>query len=110
MRALLSTIIGILGALTLCDTVAGNGGPVASPQAACGNLKLGAVAHRLSAHDLTGRYYCDYVEPPIFRGEYFLLGLRYHAKPQEQVGSDLLGWYVVRIRDGELLEYDMGDE
>jgi hypothetical protein len=110
MRALVSSIIGILSVLALSDAVAGDGRPVTSPQAACEILKLGAVRHRLSVRDLKGRYYCDYVDPPIVRGEYYLLGLRYRAKPQERVGSDLVGWFVVRVHDGQLLEYDMGDE
>jgi hypothetical protein len=110
MRALISLVIGTLTALSASDAVAGTDRPVSSPQAACGILKLGAVERRLSVQDRTGRYYCDYVDPPVFRGEYYLLGLRYHTDRQEQVGSDLIGWFVVRIRDGELFEYDMGDE
>ena len=110
MRVFVSSIFGILGVLAVSEAVAREGGPVTSPQAACEVLKLGAVKHRLSVRDLTGRYYCEYVDPSILRGQYYLLGLRYRAKPQEQVGSDLVGWFVVRVHDGQLLEYDMGDE
>jgi hypothetical protein len=110
MRASVPSVICIVGATAMSYAMSGNGKSVASPQAACEILTLGAVEHRLSVHNLTGRYYCDYPDPPLFRGEYYLLGLRYHTKPQERVGSDLLGWFVVRLRDGELMEYDMEDE
>src|SRR5688500_15263211 len=105
MRTLASFFIGVLSLVALADAAAASDRPVRSPQVACEILKLGAVEHRLSVQDLTGRYYCDYVEPPIVRGGYYLLGLRYRAKPQERIGSDLIGWFVVRVHDGELLEY-----
>ncbi len=100
----------IAAALVLTGTASAQTARVGSAQDACAILKRAAVEYRLSARELTGRYYCDYVDPPVFPDEFYLLALRYHAEPEEKVGSDLLGWFVVRISDGQLMEYDMGDE
>lgn len=45
-------------------------------------------------------------------GRYFIVDLHQAFKdgPPEWVGSTLLGWYAVRIKDGAIFEYDMANE
>jgi len=80
---------------------------VRSARQACAILKRGAVTHRLSVHDLTGRYYCDYYDPVFWTKEFIVLGLRYHDRAEERVGSNLVGWFGIRRRDGEIFEWNL---
>lgn len=81
--------------------------PVTSEDQACQLLQRAAVEFRLSRIDLTGRYYCD---PLPSRTDYYVLGLRYRAAPDELVGSNLIGWFAVRKSDGTVLRWDINEE
>lgn len=80
---------------------------VRSARQACKILKRSAVTHRLSTHGLTGRYYCDYHDPVFWAKEFIVLGLRYHDRPEEKVGSNLIGWFGIRRSDGALFEWNL---
>jgi hypothetical protein len=80
---------------------------VKSAKQACAVLKRAAVTYRLSLYDLTRRYYCDYVGSDSV---YFRIGLRYRVRPEELVGSNLLGWYGVSRADGAFMEWDLENE
>jgi hypothetical protein len=69
-------------------------------------LKRAAITYHLSRRNLTGRYYCDSAGDSE---DYFLLGLRYHVKPDEGVGSNLIGWFAVRKSDGKVFDWDVND-
>src|SRR5688572_28284076 len=100
-----SRLASVLGALALIATTASQAGDhVRTARHACSILKMGAVTHRLSVHDLTGRYYCDFYDPVFWTQEFIVLGLRYRESPEEKVGSNLIGWFGIRRSDGGLLE------
>ena len=80
---------------------------VKSAKRACAVLKRAAARYHLSLHDLTGRYYCDFVGSD---STYFRIGLRYRVRPKEHVGSNLLGWYGVSRADGAVTEWDLENE
>jgi hypothetical protein len=82
-------------------------GVINSERSACSALMLGAVKYRLSAHDLTGRYYCSGYDSERYPKGYFVLGLRYRARQEEKVGSNLIGWFAIRKADGALFELDL---
>jgi len=81
-------------------------GPVRSEAAACAALKRAAATYHLSRHDLRRQYYCD---PNGKNNSYFLLGLRYRVTPDELVGSNLIGWFAVRISDGRVFDWDINE-
>jgi hypothetical protein len=98
----------ILGALAVIATETSQAADhVRTAREACLILKQGAVSHRLSAHDLTGRYYCDYLDSVFWTKEFIVLGLRYRDKAQEKVGSNLIGWFGIRRSDGKLFEWNL---
>src|SRR4249920_1765493 len=97
-----------LGALAVIATATSQGdNHVHTARQACSILKHGAISHRLSVHDLTGRYYCDYYDPVFWTKEFIVLGLRYRDRPEEKVGSNLIGWFGIRRSDGELFEWNL---
>ena len=97
-----------LGALACVSAAASRADDhVRTARQACAILKRGAVTHRLSVHDLSGRYYCDYYDPVFWTKEFIVLGLRYRDRPEEKVGSNLIGWFGIRRSDGELFEWDL---
>jgi hypothetical protein len=97
-----------LGALACVFAAASQAGDhVRTAREACKILRRGAVTHRLSVHDLSGRYYCDYYDPVFWTKEFIVLGLRYRDRPEEKVGSNLIGWFGIRRSDGELFEWNL---
>ena len=89
---------------------------VTSEQQACDVLQRAALQWCLSRRNLAGRYWCD---PVPGSPEYFVLGLRYHPKPEEFVGqtadgwfvgSSLIGWYAVSKADGAVFNFDIETE
>jgi len=101
----LALVLGALASLVAAASQASD--HVRTAQQACKILKRGAVIHRLSVHDLSGRYYCDYYDPVFWTKEFIVLGLRYHDRPEEKVGSNLIGWFGIRRSDGELFEWNL---
>jgi len=79
---------------------------VKNSRQACAKLKEAAVTYRLSRHNLTGRYYCEVMGHDEVN---FIMGLRYRLRPNEEVGSNLLGWYAIRRSDGIVLRWDIND-
>jgi hypothetical protein len=82
-------------------------GSIGSEAAACAALKRAAITYHLSRHDLKGRYYC---EPNGKNASYFLLGLRYRVTPDESLGSNLIGWFAVRVSDGRVFDWDITEQ
>jgi len=80
---------------------------VKNSRQACGKLKEAAVTYRLSRHNLAGRYYCEVIGHDEVN---FILGLRYRLRPNEEVGSNLLGWYAIQRSDGTVLRWDITDK
>jgi|SRR5688572_9516114 len=103
ISSLLASFLGALTLIASAELLAAE--KVENARQACAVLKRGAVAHRLSARDLTGRYYCDYTDPVYWTKEFIVVGLRYHDRPEEKVGSNLIGWFGIRRSDGELFEW-----
>jgi hypothetical protein len=98
----------VLGAFCILAAAASQAADkVRNARQACAILKRGAVEHRLSTHDLTGRYYCDYYDPVFWTKEFIVLGLRYHDRPEEMVGSNLIGWFGIRRSDGEIFDWNL---
>lgn len=79
---------------------------VKNSRQACAKLLEAAVTYRLSLHNLTGRYYCDVTGHDE---ENFIMGLRYRVRPNELVGSNLLGWYAIRRTDGKVFGWDINE-
>jgi hypothetical protein len=78
--------------------------PVTSEEQACDVLERTALQWCLSRTNLAGRYWCDAVpESP----DHFVLALRYYPKPEELVGSTLIGWYAVSRADGAVSNWDV---
>jgi hypothetical protein len=103
-----SLLASFLGALSLIASAKSQAAEqILNARQACAVLKRGAVARRLSAHDLTDRFYCDDTDPASWTKEFIILGLRYHDRPEEKVGSNLIGWFGVRRSDGELFEWNL---
>jgi hypothetical protein len=82
-------------------------GSASSEAVACALLKRAAVTYHLSRHNLAGRYYCDALPE---RDEYYVLGLRYQVREDELVGSNLIGWFAIRKRDGLLMDWDINED
>ena len=101
----LALVLGALAGLVAAASQASD--HVRTARQACTILKRSAVTHRLSVHDLSGRYYCDYYDPVFWTKEFIVLGLRYHDRPEEKVGSNLIGWFGIRRSDGELFEWNL---
>jgi len=76
-------------------------------QQACETLKRAALELCLSRTNLEGHYYCD---PLPEQRSYYVLGLRYNVRPDELVGSNLLGWFAVRKSDGIIFEWDINED
>jgi hypothetical protein len=103
-----SQLASVLGSLAVFAASASQAvDQVRTARQACKILKRGAVTHRLSVHDLTGRYYCDYYDPVFWTKEFIVLGLRYRDRPEEKVGSNLIGWFGIRRSDGEIFEWNL---
>jgi hypothetical protein len=81
--------------------------PVPSPAQACSVLKRAAITFHLSRRNLSGRYYCDSLGDV---SDYYLLGLRYRLAKDENVGSNLIGWFAVRRSDGAVLDWDIDQD
>ena len=79
---------------------------VSSEADACQTLETAAITYHLSAHDLTGSYFCEHTGND---GQYYYLGLRYHDKPSEKIGSNLIGWFAIRRSDGQVFRRDSPD-
>jgi hypothetical protein len=99
--AVVSFAVIVVGRLAAADPT-----PI-SNEHACKLLKRAAVELCLSRTNLEGRYYC---EDASERPEHYLLALRYETTPDEQVGSNRIGWYAFRKSDGKLLEWDMAED
>ena len=114
MTPQVGTLVRLLAGLVLwcvacmpCIASDNNIPPVSSAGDACAVLKQAAVEFHLSVHDLTGRYYC---EPLSDHKTHFVLGLRYHAFPDELVGSNLIGWFAVAKSDGTVSDWDINED
>jgi hypothetical protein len=92
----------------LCPLVASQGAACRelSPGDACAKLIRAAIKYHLSVHDLTGRYYCDQNGGNY---QFYIIALRYRTRPEELVGSNLLGWYAVMKGDGSVWSYDINE-
>ena len=105
-----SHVLKVLGcALALSAVTATAQDRVRTAREACKVLKRGAVTYRLSAFDASGRFYCDYYDPVFWTSEFIVLRLRYHDRPEEKVGSNLVGWFGIRRSDGKLFEWNIND-
>jgi hypothetical protein len=101
----LATSLAALALLVAATSQAAD--QVRSARQACQILKRSAVTYRLSTRDLASRYYCDYYDPAFWTKEFIVLGLRYHDRPEEKVGSNLIGWFGIRRSDGALFEWNL---
>jgi hypothetical protein len=79
---------------------------------ACDQLR-GVVSKQLSASHGPGEYRCDEDKPGALDGYYvFALRSNYPAPKgagPDWVGSGLVGWYAVRISDGQVRDWDVAN-
>ena len=99
--------IAVLSGALLSVTGCSNPKPATSQDQSCEIVKLAAIEFCLSRTNLSGRYYC---EPMPEYSEYYRLGLRYEVRPDELIGSNLIGWFAVRKTDGAVLVENVADD
>lgn len=78
--------------------------PVTSEDAACQLLKTAAVQRHLATEtNPPGSYECE-AAPDYRTVDHYVFGLhhRYQDKDPSWVGGNLVGWYAIRARDGEV--------
>jgi len=81
-----------------------------SENAACELLKAAALKrHFTNETTPPGKYVC-YVDHGMSTKDDFVFGLHYFfTPPPGWVGSNLVGWYAVDRRDGQIFEWDIAE-
>jgi hypothetical protein len=59
---------------------------------------------------MSGRYYCSGFDPERYPRGYYVLALRVREYPEDKWGSDLVGFFAIRRKDGALFEFDTNDD
>lgn len=108
-----------LGAATLltffwacASLAAGKQESATSMKAACDALRL-LISKQLHASRGLDEYRCDDTQPGPPGFYVFALRSNYPAPegaPPNWVGSALIGWYAVRKTDGQVRDWDLGNE